>query len=714
MVVLVAVGFLLASPGHALAAGGQISGRVTDAASSLGVGSVDVDVYDAGQNFVTSTQTGADGTYTVSGLVTGTYEVGFVPTSGNYLSQFFDGETSLAAADAVPVTAGATTLGINAALAPGGQISGTVTDASSQGIGNVEVDVYDASQNFVTSTMTAADGTYALSGLATGRYEVGVPSSGVYASQFYNGKASLATADAVPVTAASPPTTVDLALLAGAQISGIVTDTAAPANPVPGVEVDVYDASGNFVASTQTGGDGTYTLSGLFPASYKIGFVPTSVGYAAQFNGGAASLAAANPVAVPAGGTKTVDAALVAGGQIAGTVTDASSAALLGRVRVAVYDSSGTVIASATTASDGTYTVLGIAPGSYNVGFFPGGPYAVQFYPGRASRSAADAIAVTAGATTQGIDAALQPPTSTLSVVLAGTGSGTVTGTGIGCPGACSQSYTTDTSVTLTASAAAGSTFAGWSGGGCGTASVCTVALSSSLALTADFSANPPAPSPPSNTVLPSVSGNTTTGRTLSAHTGSWSGTPPLVYAYQWQRCSPGCGNITGATGSSYRLAAADTGARILVVVTASNAAGRTSSRSASVGPVGPSVAQIKSLLSTVLVPTGKPARIAAILRAGGYTSAVKALAAGREEIRWYLVPPGAHLTKGKAPKPVLVATGQLLFPRAGSGKLKVKLSAAGRHDLKRAQRITLSAKASFALTGKASVSVIKRFRLRR
>ena len=211
--------------------------------------------------------------------------------------------------------------------------------------------------------------------------------------------------------------------------SGTVTDTSAA--PIAGVEVDVDDPADNLVTSTQTDVGGNYTVSGLLPGNYEVGFVPTSgPGYASQFFDGKATLTAADPVSVSSGSTRSgVDAALAAGGQIAGTVTDASSGAGVGNVQVVVYGTTGTVIASATTARDGTYTVLGLAPGSYHVGFFPGGPFAVQFYTGRALQSAADAIAVTAGLTTSGIDAALQPPTSTLSVALTGTGSGSVTAT---------------------------------------------------------------------------------------------------------------------------------------------------------------------------------------------------------------------------------------------------------------------------------------------
>ena len=66
------------------------------------------------------------------------------------------------------------------------------------------------------------------------------------------------------------------------------------------------------------------------------------------------------------------------------------------------------------------------------------------------------------------------------------------------------------------------------------------------------------------------------------------------------------------------------------------------------VPPVAPSAAQIKKSLSAALVPHGKSAKIAAILRAGGYTVSFKALAAGNAEIDWYVVPPHAHRTVGK------------------------------------------------------------------
>ncbi len=79
---------------------------------------------------------------------------------------------------------------------------------------------------------------------------------------------------------------------------------------------------------------------------------------------------------------------------------------------------------------------------------------------------------------------------------------------------------------------------------------------------------------PPSNVVRPSITGSTQVGATLTANPGQWSGTGPITYAYQWQRCSqPGtCSNITGATQQTYVLVQADQSMTIRVRVTATGA----------------------------------------------------------------------------------------------------------------------------------------------
>jgi len=111
--------------------------------------------------------------------------------------------------------------------------------------------------------------------------------------------------------------------------------------------------------------------------------------------------------------------------------------------------------------------------------------------------------------------------------------------------------------------------------------------------------------------------------------------------------------------------------------------------------------------------PSGRAARITSILHAGAYTVALGAPEGGTATISWFQVPPGAHVaTKKHKPRPLLVASGVLRFAAAGPGKVKVRLTTAGRKLLKHSRRITLTAKASFTPSGQPTVSTTKRFTL--
>ena len=86
----------------------------------------------------------------------------------------------------------------------------------------------------------------------------------------------------------------------------------------------------------------------------------------------------------------------------------------------------------------------------------------------------------------------------TLSVIKAGTGSGTVTNPSlaINCGTTCSASFAHGSVIVLTAIASPGSTFTGWSGGGCSGTGTCTVTLNANTTVTATFTASPPPVTP--------------------------------------------------------------------------------------------------------------------------------------------------------------------------------------------------------------------------
>ena len=60
-------------------------------------------------------------------------------------------------------------------------------------------------------------------------------------------------------------------------------------------------------------------------------------------------------------------------------------------------------------------------------------------------------------------------------------------------------------------------------------------------------------------TIAPAVVGTALDGETVTADPGIWSGTAPVVYAYQWLRCDldgTDCVEIPGATDDEYTLTA--------------------------------------------------------------------------------------------------------------------------------------------------------------
>jgi hypothetical protein len=86
---------------------------------------------------------------------------------------------------------------------------------------------------------------------------------------------------------------------------------------------------------------------------------------------------------------------------------------------------------------------------------------------------------------------------------------------------------------------------------------------------------------PPMPTVRksPSISGRAQEGLVLTLRPGEWKGGDPITFAYQWQRCDAkgrACGDVEGATATTYDVTAPDLSSTLRAVVTARNVAGST------------------------------------------------------------------------------------------------------------------------------------------
>lgn len=122
-------------------------------------------------------------------------------------------------------------------------------------------------------------------------------------------------------------------------------------------------------------------------------------------------------------------------------------------------------------------------------------------------------------------------------------------------------------------------------------------AMSAGVAITGSVYA------PPVNTALPVISGSAVVGNTLGCSTGTWTGSDPRTYSYQWRRNGA---NISGATSNSYTLVAGDLAATITCRVTAND--GTTTAFATSTGVVvsgGAYSEQLVSVANNSLLSSG-------------------------------------------------------------------------------------------------------------
>jgi beta-galactosidase len=128
--------------------------------------------------------------------------------------------------------------------------------------------------------------------------------------------------------------------------------------------------------------------------------------------------------------------------------------------------------------------------------------------------------------------------------------------------------------------------------------------------------------------------------------------------------------------------------------------------------PAGPSRTRVRSALAALLAPHGAAARIATLLRRGGYTFRFDAPSSGKLVIDWDYAP----RRKGRArrPKPVRVAARTVSIRRAGRLSVKVKLTKRGRRLLKHATRERLTVRVSFTPIGQSTTTRTKVIELAR
>jgi hypothetical protein len=121
----------------------------------------------------------------------------------------------------------------------------------------------------------------------------------------------------------------------------------------------------------------------------------------------------------------------------------------------------------------------------------------------------------------------------------------------------------------------------------------------------------------PLNTVAPLVTGTATVGQTLSTDNGTWTGTPTIVFTYQWQRNSA---NISSATNNTYVLVDADAENPIRCVVTGTNSAGTNLANSNATSNVSPIAPGAPTIGTATAITTSATVDFTAPVNNGGST----------------------------------------------------------------------------------------------
>jgi M6 family metalloprotease-like protein len=298
----------------------SLTGQVRNAA---GTGLAGVAVATTGA----ATTTSADGAYTLSGLVAGSYTVTASKAEMTFSSvktQPLAVNETVGSATGVDFTGAARTY----------TIAGKVRDAAGSGIAGVSLATTGA------ATTTAADGAYTLSGLLAGSYTVTASKA----------ERTLSSVKAQPITVnetVGNATGVDFTgTVKTYSLSGQVRN--AGGTGLAGVSVATTGAT------TTTTGDGTYTLTGLVAGSYTV----TASRSEMIFSSVKTQPLAVNETVGSATGVDFTGAARTY--TIAGTVRDGAGHGLAG-VTLA------TTGAVTTTAADGTYTLSGLVAGTHTV-----------------------------------------------------------------------------------------------------------------------------------------------------------------------------------------------------------------------------------------------------------------------------------------------------------------------------------------------------------
>ncbi|MEM7585328.1 MAG: carboxypeptidase-like regulatory domain-containing protein, partial [Acidobacteriota bacterium] len=395
----VAPGVTISGVDFALEPGGQISGRVTDAATGEPVWfDNDVDIWSADGDLVTYAGIDASGAYTASGLLAGTYFATTGLSSGQpYVDGLFDDQLCLQGPDLprcdptvgtpIEVLFNQTTSGVDFALRRRGSITGRLTDAAT-GEPLAGFRVFARSETANNAAVSSAeDGSYRFDDLLPATYSINAGGEQGYLRELYDGilcppGTFCLGLNSTPVEVAADRVTegIDLTLEPGGVIRGQVTDAVTGEPLAATLTLRAENLSDQRVASA----DGSFAFDGLASGTYRL--EASSRGYVAEVYDNLACREecpdAGTPIVVTRGETTAgIDFALDRRASFSGRLSsEATGEPISGRVFL--WSSEGTLIDTAGVPSSGVFELTAAAAGTYFLTAGDDGNLVAEVYPG--------------------------------------------------------------------------------------------------------------------------------------------------------------------------------------------------------------------------------------------------------------------------------------------------------------------------------------------
>lgn len=313
------------------AADGAVSGVVTGPSGPVDDVEVELYRYDADGGYWDYAYGAYDytdetGAYSIP-VTPGEYRVGFLDGSGRHAEEFFDDAARFEDAEVVTVPSGGTVVA-SAELTPAAHVTGAVTGPNGIRLGDIRVTAFEAvvdgddvDYERVASDWTDAEGLYDIDGLRAGTYRIEFNDGyaagfNTYATEYYNDRASVFTADDVTVAAEATVSGIDAELGPDAEFSGRVVDSSGAGIGNAWVEVLVKAGDGwKHTGYTRTAVDGSYVLDGLRAGTYRVEFSSMiDDAWVSEFWNDAATVEDADDVVLALGAERAgIDATLVPG-----------------------------------------------------------------------------------------------------------------------------------------------------------------------------------------------------------------------------------------------------------------------------------------------------------------------------------------------------------------------------------------------------------------